>query len=306
MTTLKLPIKESSSKFIWSIVGVIIGSLLVAVAYVLFNTPYKITPGGVYGLAIVINHFFPNFMVGTIGLALDIPLLITAFILFGNSSGIKTIISALTLPLIMNLVTSLVGGSVPAEILGGRIDLTNDVLLASIYGGVLTGVGLGIIVKCGATSGGTDVIGMILTKYFKIPFSKSILIVESMVILSAMIVFGNWTLPLYSLISLFLTSKLIDVIIEGASNDKMIFIISEKHEEIKKYILNDLERGGTYFRASGMYTNSDKFVIFVVVSRKQLPQMKLVVSQVDPAAFMTVMNAHEIMGDGFKPFEIKE
>lgn len=302
MTNIKLPFKDSLSKIIISWMGVLIGSLLIAVAYVLFNTPYNITPGGVYGLAIVINNFLPDVMIGTIGLVLDIPLLIISFIIFGRGSGMKTIAAALILPLIMNLLTMLVGGTDPLLILSGKINLTNDLLLASIFGGVLTGVGLGIIVKCKATSGGTDVVGMIMTKYLKMPFSKSMLIVESCVIISGLVVFGDWKLPLYSLISLFITSKVIDMIIEGTSTDKLLFIISDKHEEIKEHILNDLERGGTYLKASGMYTKTDKMVIFVVISRKQLPIIKDVIKEIDETAFLTIVNAHEIMGDGFKSF----
>lgn len=302
MAALKLPFRESVSKIIVSWAGVFFGSLLIAVAYVLFNTPYNITPGGVYGLGIVINHFFPDIMVGTIGLSLDIPLLITSFIIFGKGSGFKTIAAALVLPIIMNTLTVLVGGTDPALILNGNINLSNDILLASIFGGILTGVGLGIIVKSNATSGGTDVIGMIMTKYLKMPFSKSMLIVESCVVLSGLVVFGNWTLPLYSLISLFITSKLIDVMIDGTSTDKLLFIISDKHEVIKDFILNDLDRGGTYLKASGMYTKSDKMVIFVVISRNQLPRMRDLIKKIDKGAFMTVVNAHEILGDGFKSF----
>lgn len=302
MAALKLPFRESVSKIIISWAGVFFGSLLIAVAYVLFNTPYNITPGGVYGLGIVINHFFPDIMVGTIGLSLDIPLLITSFIIFGKGSGFKTIAAALVLPIIMNTLTVMVGGTDPALILNGNINLSNDILLASIFGGILTGIGLGIIVKSNATSGGTDVIGMIMTKYLKMPFSKSMLIVESCVVLSGLVVFGNWTLPLYSLISLFITSKLIDVMIDGTSTDKLLFIISDKHEIIKDFILNELDRGGTYLKASGMYTKSDKMVIFVVISRNQLPRMRDLIKEIDKGAFMTVVNAHEILGDGFKSF----
>lgn len=302
MAALKLPFRESVSKIIISWAGVFFGSLLIAVAYVLFNTPYNITPGGVYGLGIVINHFFPDIMVGTIGLSLDIPLLITSFIIFGKGSGFKTIAAALVLPIIMNTLTVMVGGTDPALILNGNINLSNDILLASIFGGILTGIGLGIIVKSNATSGGTDVIGMIMTKYLKMPFSKSMLIVESCVVLSGLVVFGNWTLPLYSLISLFITSKLIDVMIDGTSTDKLLFIISDKHEVIKDFILNELDRGGTYLKASGMYTKSDKMVIFVVISRNQLPRMRDLIKEIDKGAFMTVVNAHEILGDGFKSF----
>lgn len=303
MRSIKSPFKESVTKTITDYALILFGSFLIAAAFALFNTPYQITPGGVYGLAVVINYFFPQFMVGTIGLVLDVPLLITSFIIFGRGAGFKTVFAALTLPIIMNFITFLVGNTTdPTLILNGNINLTNDVLLAAIYGGVLAGVGLGVIVRTRATSGGTDVISMIICKYARLPFGQSTLIVESMVILAGLLAFGSWLLPLYSLISLFITSKVIDFIVEGSNDDKLLFIISNKHEEIKDYILNDLDRGGTYLKASGMYTKSDKMVIFLVISKKQLPMVRSAINRIDDKSFLTVVNAHEIMGDGFKSF----
>lgn len=299
---LKIPAKSVIIKEIASYGGIIIGSLLMAAAFALFNTPYKVTPGGVYGIGIIINYFFPNIMVGTIGLSLDIPLLIIFFLVFGKGAGVKTIVSALCLPIFMNIITTIIGGTDPAIILDGKMNLTNDVLLASIYGGVLCGAGLGIIVRTGATSGGTDVVAMLIAKFFKCKFTFAMILVEASVILSGMILFGDWKLPLYSLISLFLTSAVIDIMVDGPSTDKMLLIISDKHEDIRNFILNDLERGGTYLKATGMYTNNDKEVIFVVLSRNQLPMIKSFIYNIDPLAFITVVSAHETFGDGFKQF----
>lgn len=302
---LKIPAKRVILKEAADYGGIIIGTLLMAAAFALFNTPYKVTPGGVYGIGIIVNHFFPNIMVGTIGLSIDIPLLIIFFVAFGRGAGVKTVVSALLLPAFMNIITTIIGGTDPAIILEGKMNLSNDVLLASIYGGVLCGAGLGIIVRTGATSGGTDVVAMLIAKFFKCKFAFAMVLVEAMVILSGMVLFGDWRLPLYSLISLFLTSKVIDIMIDGPSTDKMLLIISDKHEDIRDYIINDLERGGTYLKASGMYTENDKNVIFVVLSRNELPMIKSFIHKIDPLAFMTVVSAHETLGDGFKQFNNK-
>ena len=112
--------------------------------------------------------------------------------------------------------------------------------------------------------------------------------------------FGDWKLPLYSIITIFLMTKTLDYIISGGSTDKLLFIISEKHDDIRKYVIDNLERGGTYIKASGMYTHSDKNMMFVVISRRELALVQSYIKEVDPLVFMVVVNAHETLGDGFK------
>lgn len=281
---------------------VVVGAALLATAFVLFITPYRIVPGGVYGLGVVLNYLFPAIQVGTYGLSMDIPLLLIAFRLFGAKFGSKTIVAALLTPLFMDSMTYLIGSD-PATMLGGKIDLSDDVLLSCIFGGILMGAGIGLIMKTHATSGGTDIVAMIVSRYLHLPISRSVLYVDSAVVIFGLVVLGDWKLPLYSLVTIFVSSRLIDYIVDGGSGDKLLFILSDKHADIRDYILSGLDRGGTYIKASGMYTGADKEMIFVVVSRREVSLMRDRIREIDPLAFMIVVDAHETLGEGFKTFE---
>ncbi len=288
-----------SRKWLLSWAMILGGSVAIAIGYVFFINPYNIVPGGVYGLGIILHSIFPDIKVGTFGLMFDIPLLITAVWVFGSQFGIRTIVVAIVTPLLMNLLTWLCGED-PATMLGGHIDLTGDMFLAALFGGVVSGTGLGLVFKANATSGGTDVVSMIVSRFLHMPLSRSIMTVESIIVAVGLLVFGDWKLPLYSIITIFVATKMIDYIIGGASSDKLLFIISDKHEEIRRYVLDKLERGGTYIKANGMYTDADKRMIFVVISRRELALVQSYIKDVDPAVFMVVVNAHETLGDGFK------
>ncbi|WP_274957193.1 YitT family protein [Millionella massiliensis] len=281
---------------------VVVGAALLATAFVLFITPYRIVPGGVYGMGVVLNYLFPAIQVGTYGLSMDIPLLLIAFRLFGAKFGSKTIVAALLTPLFMDSMTYLIGSD-PATMLGGKIDLSGDVLLSCIFGGILMGAGIGLIMKTHATSGGTDIVAMIVSRYLHLPISRSVLYVDSAVVIFGLVVLGDWKLPLYSLVTIFVSSRLIDYIVDGGSGDKLLFILSDKHADIRDYILSGLDRGGTYIKASGMYTGADKEMIFVVVSRREVSLMRDRIREIDPLAFMIVVDAHETLGEGFKTFE---
>lgn len=281
---------------------VAVGAALLAAAFVLFITPYRIVPGGVYGMGVVLNYLFPAIQVGTYGLSMDIPLLLIAFRLFGARFGTKTIVAAVLTPLIMNAMTLFVGSD-PATLLGGKIDLSDDVLLSCIFGGTLMGAGVGLILKTHATSGGTDIVAMILSRYLHLPISRAVLYVDSLVVLFGLVVLGDWRLPLYSLVTIFVSSRVIDYIVDGGSGDKLLFILSDRHDEIRDYILNGLDRGGTYIKASGMYTGAGKEMIFVVVSRREVSLIRDRIREVDAEAFMIVVDAHETLGEGFKTFE---
>lgn len=279
---------------------IVLGTLLMAAGYVLFITPYHIIPGGVYGIAIAINAIFPSWMVGTIGLCLDIPILLLGIKMFGRKFGAKTIIAALLLPAFMNGLTLLIGGTDPAVILNGAMNLSSDMLLACIFGGVFTGVGLALILLSHATSGGTDIIAMIVTKYFKkVPISKAILYVDSLVVIFGLIILQDWKTPLYSLITIFVISNLIDYIMEGGGSDKIVYILTKKQSEMEELIINELDRSATYISARGMYTKDDKDMIFLVIPRREVPTVRDYVKMVDPDAFLIIANAHEIYGEGF-------
>ncbi len=297
-------VQFSKKKLVWQWVMIFAGCFLISVAFAFFITPYKIIPGGVYGLGIVLNHIFPGVMVGTFGLLLDIPLLLIAMRIFGAKFGLKTIVCGVLTPVMMNILTVLVGSD-PATMLGGAINLSDDVLLSCLFGGLLLGTGLALIFKTHATSGGTDIVAMIVTRYTGINLARSILLVDSAVVMVGLAVFGDWRIPLYSIVTVFVASKMIDYLIEGASTDKLLFILSDRNEEIKKLILEDMDRGGTFIRSQGMYTAKDRDMIFVVVSRREVTLVLGFIKKVDPAAFVVVVDANETLGDGFKTFNDK-
>ncbi len=287
--------KPFSRKWFINYSYIIIGSFILASGFVFFITPYKFVPGGVYGIAIVLHHLF-NLPVGMTALSMDIPLTIIGIRILGPRFGYKTVISFLLTAFFVDGMTYLYGHEALVP---------NEPLLSSIFGGVFIGLGLGLIFKSKATSGGTDIVAMIISKYTKLPVGQLLIYVDSAILLLGLIVFRDWTIPLYSLIVIFITGKVIDTILQGVSYDKTLFIISEKHQEIRDKIINDLNRGGTFIRGRGMYNNAEKTVIFTVVNRREMAILHEYIHQIDPRAFVTVINANEILGEGFKSLSEK-
>ena len=297
-----------------------------AAGYVFFINPYNIVPGGVYGASIVMHNIFPSIQVGTFGYMFDIPLLILALVIFGGGFGARTIIAALLTPGLMNIMSSLAYPSTealqaldPAQLLDGKIDLSNDLMLATVMGSVLLGVGVGLVVRNQATTGGTDIVAMMLQKYAHIKFPNGVLLADAVVVIAGLLVIGfglgtaddvetgGWMLSLYSLIAIFLSSRVIARVIDGASYDKMIFIVSENHqEELRKFITVDLDRSATYIKARGMYTGAEKEMIFLVVSRKEVKSVERRIKDIDSQAFMVVTDAYDTYGEGFKPLPDKD
>lgn len=305
-----LSLGQSIRTFDWwkSWIMIFVGCTILAAGFVYFINPYNIVPGGVYGTSIVLHNIFPSIQVGTFGYMLDIPLMILSIIIFGGGFGARTVVAALTTPGIMNIMTYLsyddITNQSPATLLDGKIDLSNDIMLAAICGAVLIGVGVGLVVRNQATTGGSDIVAMILQKYFKIKFSNGILLVDSMVVLFGIIVLQDWKLPLYSLITIYISTRAIDYMIDGASYDKLLFINTDGNhrDELRKLIIDDIQRGATYIKASGMYTGAEKEMIFLVVSRNQVVSVQNRIKQIDPRAFLVVVDAYDTYGEGFKPF----
>lgn len=274
---------------------IVVGSLILASGFVLFITPYKIVPGGVYGISIVI-HWLLGTPVGLVALAFDIPLTIIGIRILGPRFGVKTVVGFVFTAGFVDLLTYLYGDQ-PLVV--------GDALLSSIFGGVFVGLGLGMIFKAKATSGGTDIIAMIIAKYTKMPLGQLMIFVDSLIVLIGLIAFQDWKIPLYSLIVIFITGKVVDVVLEGIGYEKTLFIVSDKFQEIRSKIINDLNRGGTYIPGKGMYNNKEKTIIFTVVNRREMAMLQDFVNQVDPKAFLTVINANEILGNGFKSLKDK-
>ncbi len=283
--------KVFSRKWIVSYLLILIGAFIMASGYVLFVSPYKIVPGGVYGIGIILYHLM-DLPIGLTGLALNIPLAIIGVKLLGPRFGVKTVVGFF-------LVSGFIDG---IEMWYGSEPLVEgDPLLSSIFGGVFIGLGLGLIFKARATSGGTSILAMIMTKYTRIPIGQSLAIVDALVVGLALLSFGDWTIPLYSLIVIFITGKVIDVVMEGFSYEKTLFIVSNKYEEISQKILEDLNRGGTLIEGKGMYKQDEKKIIFVNVTRREMAVLHDYINDIDPDAFVTVIEASEILGKGFRP-----
>ena len=299
---------------------IVVGCSIMGASYVLFINPYNIVPGGVYGLGIVLHNIFPSIQVGTFGYMFDIPLLATGMIIFGGGFGARTIAAALYTPGFMNVLTRLVYPDAeavrsldPTLLLDGRLDFSHDLLLSCLIGAVLIGVGVGIVVRQQATTGGTDIVAMLLQKYAGIKFSTAILLADGTVVLSGLVVIGfglgtgegdpeGWMLTFYSLLTIFVVSRVIAYFLNGASYDKLLFILSDRQAELKDFILNDMDRSATYLKAKGMYTDNERDMIFLVVSNKEVPAVQRKIRDIDPKAFVVVTDAYETFGEGFKQF----
>lgn len=274
---------------------IVTGAFIMAAGFVLFITPYKIVPGGVYGISIILHHMY-GFPVGLTALCFDIPIVIIGTRILGPRFGIKTVVGFLLTAIFVDGLTFLYGDQ-PL--------VTDNGLLSSIYGGLLIGLGLGLIFKARATSGGSDVVAMIISKYTRLPLGQLIILVDSAVVIIGLFTFGDWNIPLYSLITIFITGRVIDIVLQGINYDKSLFIISEKHQEIRDKIINDLNRGGTYLNGQGMYGGQDKTIIFTSVNRRELSILQEYIHQIDPKAFLTVINANEVLGEGFRSLKDK-
>ncbi len=298
---------------------IFLGCAVMGTGFVLFINPYKFVPGGVYGMGVVLHNIFPSIQVGTFGYMFDIPLMIIAVLIFGGQFGTRTVLAALFTPGYMNVLTKLVYPNEaavealdPAQLLGGRLDLSGDLFLACLMGAVIIGVGMGLVVRQQATTGGTDIVAMLLQKFAGIKFSTGIFLADGFVVLTGLVVIGfglgmeqssgeGWLLTLYSLIIIYITSRVVAYMLDGASYDKLLFIISDDIDGLKQFILHDLDRSATYIKSRGMYTGKDRDMIFLVVSRKEVRQVQHKIREIDPKAFVVVTDAYDTFGEGFKP-----
>ncbi len=274
---------------------ILVGTFLVSAGYVYFITPYKIVPGGIYGISIVLHHLFGT-PVGLTALLFNIPLTIIGTRVLGPRFGTKTVVGFVLTSVFVDVLSYFSKFEPLVE---------SDPLLSSVFGGALVGAGVGMIFKSKATSGGSDVIAMIIARYTRLPLGQLMMAVDSLIVLVGFVAFGDWRIPLYSWITIFVMGKTIDTVLSGVNYEKTIFIVSDKHQEIRDKIINDLNRGGTFLQGEGMFNGQEKKVIFTVVNRRELAMLEEFINKIDPKAFLTIMDAHEILGQGFKSLHDK-
>ncbi|MBS2213206.1 YitT family protein [Carboxylicivirga mesophila] len=301
MKQIKIPSQlygESLKRTVLDYSLITIGAFILAAGFVFFINPYNIVPGGVYGIGIVVHHLIPAIPVGTFGLILNVPLTLLGIKILGTRFGLKTVLGMILTTIFMDGLTYFIGENDP-------LGLADDLLLSCVFGGIVIGFGLGLIFKAKATSGGSDIVAMILAKFTKISVGQLLMVVDSVIVLVGLIVFKDWKIPLYSWIVIFITGKVIDITIDGLNYERALVIVSEKHELIKEKILHTLERGGTYLKGEGMFSGDNKRVIFTVVTRREVSALQAMIKHIDPKAFMAVMETSEIIGEGFKSIEEK-
>ena len=279
------------------------GAFVLALGYSCFMAPYKIVPGGIYGITIVLQHMW-GFPIGMAALCFNLPLSLLGMKVLGPQFGVKTfvcfILVAVFADSIPAILLTLMGEPIPVNRLLDPFKLGDEVLLACIFGGVVMGVGVGMILKTRASSGGTDVLSNILHKWTHQPLGQLQMTVDSCIVVFGFLMFQDWKVPMYSWLAIFLMGKTIDVVLQGFANEKTFFIISDKVEDIRHFILTDIKRGGSIVPIQGMYNRTEKEMIMTMVNRREMATLQRAIYQIDPNAFVTILDAKEILGKGFK------
>lgn len=267
--------------------GVLLGVIVEAIALNMFLIPNKIAAGGISGLATVLYYLF-NWPVGVIMLLFNIPLFIFGVKILGKQYGINTLFGAAALSVAIDITAPFT----PV--------LTHDLLLSSLYGGVLGGIGMGLIFRFKGNTAGTALAAAIINRLWGISVGQSLLIADFFVITFAGIAFKSAELALYGIISLYVTALIIDLVQEGPSSAKAFWILTDKVEEISAVILDDLDRGVTLMPVKGGYTGNEGNMLLCVVQTGEFTKLKDIIYQHDPKAFVIVTDAHEVLGEGFK------
>ncbi len=274
------------------------GSFLTALGIALFSSPAKIASGGVSGIAIILYHTL-GLDTGLSILILSVPLFLLGVAIFGRQYGAKSLAGTLLLSLFTSLLNAWVG-------YGGVLDYANplSILLSAISGGVLMGLGVGLVLRSGANTGGTDILGQILARYTPLSMGTSLFLVDAVIIAASAFIF-SLEMALYAIITVYIVSVTIDrvVLSFGTRSAKTVFIISEKRKEIETAILEELGHGGTILYGSGMYTGFDRPVIMTVVANNKIGALTNIVHRNDRLAFMVVQEAYKVLGEGFTPIE---
>ncbi len=279
----------SAWKEVRDIAQIVLGSIIMGLGYALFLIPHHLVPGGVSGIAIMVNYFF-SLPVGILILILNIPVFVLGIRIMGSRYGIRSLVGMVLSSLLIDFFYEIL--KLPAA--------TDNPLLASIYSGVCLGVGLGIIFRSKASTGGTDTIGQVISKWTGITVGMAIMAVDFVIISASGLSFHSWEAPLYGYIVLYISTWVIDRILEGWNHNKMVLINSTKGKQIEEFILFRLNRGGTALKSRSMYLKRDRELLMTVIHRKQIPELREFVKEIDPEAFVVISDTYAVLGRGFR------
>lgn len=310
---IKIDKKRKLWREVWAYLLLVVGSALFAIGDVMFVNPYLMAPGGTYGLSNVFNTLWP-WKISLYAICMDVPLLIIGTWILGPKFGIKTIVST-ALIFLFTFVLETVWGYNPVIHDGDIVNTAAhsmvpiphdggwfmpDYFLNTVLAGLIYGVAIGLIFRSGATSGGSDIISMILHKYTKISLGTLVMIVDGIITLSTLIAFGDIRLPIYSVIIIFIEGKVIDLVVDGMKTYKTMFIITDNPDPVRDYIINDIKRGGTCITGSGLYEGKERKMVYVTLDRSDMIKLRSALYHIDPHAFVNIMESSEILGTGFR------
>lgn len=281
---------KTKAKLFLQLVTISLGCVAYAAGLILFLNPNDLAPGGVSGVSIMLNRFIPV-EVGTLILLFNIPLLIIAFIKFGAKFTAMTAFATALSSTIMDLM----GAFLPPD-----YAVTKDKLLAGIFGGALMAFGMGVIFRAGGTTGGSDIIIRLLRRKFRhLKTSTIFLITDCIIVGVSALVFGNIEAALYAGIALAVNSTVLDFVLYGSNGARMIFIVTERPDEINKVLTEKVNTGSTVIKGEGAYTGREKTILMVVAKKHRFPKIRDAVGAADPNSFMIVSSASEIFGNGY-------
>lgn len=287
----RIIVKPKLPKLIWDFAMITVGAGCMALSYDLFLVPHKIAPGGAAGVATILHYLF-KLPVGTMIFVVNIPLFAWGLKEFGKKFGFRTIYAV--------FITSFLTDFLQTQFHFQAA--TTNTILAAVYGAVLLGMGLGLAFRHQATTGGSDIAAQIIAKHTNATPGIGIMVVDFVIIALAGLTFRQVDLALYGFITLYISTRILDVMLEGWSYNKAAYIISDHWELIRGEVVLGLDRGGTMWAGKGFYKGAEKTILFCVVGRRELSQLREAVKLLDPKAFMVVTDAKEVLGQGFKPW----
>ena len=284
--------KNTAKRLLISYFWITVGSLVYALGFDWCYAPNAIGFGGITGLAQIINAVLPWAPIGTVVIVLNIPLFFLGWRLLGG----HLLLSSLYAMFISSVFVDVIAALVPFQPM--------DPMLATIFGGILVGLSLGIILLQGATTGGTDLLARLLKLRFAwLPMGKLLMVVDLAVIVAEAAAFRNLSSALYGVVSLYIFTAVMDMVLYGLDSAKVAYIISSKPDEISKVILDELDRGITILHGEGGWSGDPKKVLLCAFKQKQIVPLRRMVKEIDPEAFLIVCDAHEVLGDGFRSYQ---
>ena len=285
-------LQDRKKEIIPAYIQIALGSLIGAAAYPTFLVPNNIAPGGLTGIATILNYVWDWMPVGTVSLILNIPLFLIGYKTMGKIFAFRSLVATLLFSLLIDLL--------PLK------PISEDPLLGTLFGGVLLGIGLGLILRGGATTGGTDMVARMVHRRFNfITVGMFLFALDFMVVLAAAVVIGT-TQALYAMINIYVCSRVIDGVMIGFGGNKACFVMTGQWQRITERIMNEVGRGVTHLEARGAYSGKSQPVVMCVASRQEMTTLKRIIQEEDEKAFMFITEAHEALGEGFSRLDGSE